>query len=98
MSRNLTRLEGINVGLAKRLREIEISTIEDLANYKPNDLLGKINLELREMKNLISKAEIFLKESSESKIPPDNKMSSGYSMKSTQKIELEENSEENKRI
>jgi predicted RecB family nuclease len=93
MSKNLTLLEGINAPLAVIIKRIGIATIEQLANSSPQEIEKRVSYSLKTIEGWIAKAVKYLEGIDTAKIPPNRKLTSKYSMKSTTQRDIEENKE-----
>lgn len=95
MSKNLTQIDGITVALADELLEAGINTIDQLANSTPEDISELVGTSIQIAEKWIAQANEFsdklLKEKKEPTVPSGEKMTSGYSMKTTTKRDMEEN-------
>jgi len=93
MSKNLTLLEGITAPIAETLEEVGITTIEQLANSSPQKLEKDMGFDFNTIEKWISNAIQYLEGAEKPKVPPDEEMTSKYSMKTTTKRDIEENKE-----
>jgi len=97
MSRNLTQIDGITAAIAEELLDRGIETIDQLTNSDPEDVSEIAGVSILIAENWIAKANRFsdnlLEEKEEPLVPPEEKMTSGYSMKTTTKRDIEENKE-----
>lgn len=97
MSKNLTQIDGITAVIAEELLDRGIETIDQLANSDPEDISEIAGVSILIAENWIAKANQFsdnlLEEKEDSIVPPEEKMTSGYSMKTTTKRDIEENEE-----
>ena len=89
MSRNLTRINGLTAALASELNEIGITTIEQLAEYNPQELSKDLGIKVTLAEVFIDQAVNFLEEGTEPTLITGDKMTSRYSMKTTTKRDME---------
>lgn len=97
MSRNLTQIDGITAAIAEELLDRGIETIDQLVNSDPEDVSQIAGVSIKIAENWIAKANKFsdnlLEEKEKPLVPPEKKITSGYSMKTTTKRDIEENKE-----
>jgi predicted RecB family nuclease len=97
MSKNLTQIEGITAAFAKELTDGGIDTIDQLANSAPKEISKLTGISIQLAEKWIAKANNFSDKLREERnkpiVPPGEKMTSSYSMKTTTKRDMEENKE-----
>jgi len=93
MTMNLTQLEGISAVVAEELLDEGIKTIEQLAASTPEKISKIAGVSVIISEEWIAKANTFLRNKEEPKVPPGEKLTSKYSMKTTTKRDIEENKE-----
>jgi predicted RecB family nuclease len=100
MSKNLTQIEGITAAFAKELSDGGINTIDQLASSAPKEISRVVGISIQLAEKWIAKASKFSdklrEEKNEPIVPPGEKMTSGYSMKTTTKRDMEENKDAEK--
>ncbi|MFO7795778.1 MAG: helix-hairpin-helix domain-containing protein [Promethearchaeati archaeon] len=93
MTMNLTQIEVISAVLAEELLDEGIKTIEQLAASTPEKISKIAGVSVIISEEWIAKANTFLRNKEEAKVPPGEKLTSKYSMKTTTKRDIEENKE-----
>ncbi|MBD3341562.1 MAG: hypothetical protein GF353_20830 [Candidatus Lokiarchaeota archaeon] len=95
MSKNLVRIEGINAVMAEKLSFEGIKTIEQVTTTNLNEFCSILDLDIPSAEKIIKSAEDLLLEEEPEKVPPDQELTSKYSMKTTAKRDMDENEEKN---
>ncbi|TFF84875.1 MAG: helix-hairpin-helix domain-containing protein [Promethearchaeota archaeon] len=93
MAMNLTQIEGISIVVAEELLDEGIKTVEQLADSTPEQISKIIGVSVTISEEWIAKANEFLRNNEQPKVPPGEKLTSKYSMKTTTKRDIEENKE-----
>ncbi|TFG26456.1 MAG: hypothetical protein EU532_09705 [Promethearchaeota archaeon] len=91
MSENLILVRDVDQERKKKLNKAGIQPIEQLANAKIEELLLIEGFDVRLSEKLIANAIKFLEIEEEPKLPKNGKITSKYSMKTTNKRDTEQN-------
>ncbi|TFF97499.1 MAG: hypothetical protein EU547_04180 [Promethearchaeota archaeon] len=94
MTQNLTLLKNIRASEAEDLEEIGIFTIEQLAESSPKDLEKDLGIDINIAEKWIVKAIQYLEDNEKPKVPPNEELTSKYSMKTTTTRDIEQNRED----
>ncbi|TFF84545.1 MAG: hypothetical protein EU552_00520 [Promethearchaeota archaeon] len=93
MSKNLTLLQDVDAELSRKLKDLDILTIEMLANTDFQMLEQIEGIDHDKAEELVAQAYEYLKQNDVPLTAKGKKITSKYSMKTTLKREIEENEE-----